>query len=365
VQTDALSVVDYSEQQWPLLRAFWLRVYGPRYALGLNRGLFEWQFGAGAGGVEARSLGGDGYHLKLALDDGQVVGTLGYIPTETVVRGHAVRGGWLANWIVAPELGNAGVGRQLMQSVLAELHAVVNVGISDAGQRQFARLGWHDLGTLARWVQALDPEGADTLLPEDATGTWPSVPVRARASGFSCRETREFGNDATRLWDDVWGAGGAGARRSAGMLNWRYAKHPTFRYEMVELREGTSLQGFAVYRIEQVTQPSVRIGRIVELVATDRAVADLIAAVSEHARSRGIVLLDFFCASRRLDAALLAQGFGRGDMGRALDIPYRFQPVDRRRGGIACVVHVDGGDMPRACDDWYVTKGDSDQDRPN
>jgi len=303
--------------------------------------------------------------MKLAMDDERVVGCLGYMPTEVVVCGKPLRGAWLANWMVAPEHARLGLGPLLLREVLREVDAVVNVGISDDARALLARMGWLDLGLLSRWVRALNASGADALLAPEARGQWPAAVGDPAPDEFDIRQVQEFGEESTALWDELWGAHHAGTRRSAALLNWRYAAHPTFRYELLELRQANALAGFGVYRLEHVADPNARVGRIVELVARPVAAAPLIAAVCAHAAAREVVMLDFFCSSRRLDADLQAQGFQPGDSGRAAFMPYLFQPIDRRRPGIACMIHAANIDALPERDDWYATKGDADQDRPN
>jgi hypothetical protein len=91
----------------------------------------------------------------------------------------------------------------------------------------------------------------------------------------------------------------------------------------------------------------------------------LLEAVLEDARSQGVAVMDFFCASQRLSTVMTRHGFLPGESEPAARIPMLFQPVDRRRSGIRFMVSL--GSIPEAAEvqDWYVTKSDGDQDRPN
>src|SRR2546423_14773576 len=95
------------------------------------------------------------------------------------------------------------------------------------------------------------------------------------------------------------GGGAAAPRRSAEFLNWRYVAHPVFTYRLLEARLDRELRGLAVYRVEQVRDMPVKVGRIVEIVAEKDMEGPVLGALLADARSQGVAALDFFCASRR------------------------------------------------------------------
>ena len=133
---------------------------------------------------------------------------------------------------------------------------------------------------------------------------------------------------------------------------------------MLEANREDSLEGVAVYRIEQVKDLPVRIARIVELIASPEASEPLIDAVVERARQAGAAALDFFCSSRRVADAFLKRGFLLGTESPASEIPMLFQPVDRSRTGVLFLAHV-RADPGGPSADLYVTTADGDQDRPS
>ena len=113
----------------------------------------------------------------------------------------------------------------------------------------------------------------------------------------------------------------------------------------------------------------MRVGRLVELILDVEHPSEvdgcLLNAVLDDARSQGVAVMDFFCASQRMSQVMTRHGFLPGQSEPASRIPMLFQPVDRRRSGIRFMVNL--GNVPEAAEvqDWYVTKSDGDQDRPN
>jgi hypothetical protein len=225
-------------------------------------------------------------------------------------------------------------------------------------------MGFTDYGELARYTKVLNPEAAAALtedrrppkVSEAASATPP------RGSHVSIARVERFSEDVTALWDSVNGVSGAGTRRSAAFLNWRYADHPVFDYTLLEARGDGHLIGAGVYRVETVQGTTLRIMRLVEFLARPLAGGALIDALLEDARMHSVVFVDFFC-SRTNISALTERGFVCG--GEHTILPILFQPIDHRRKGIPFMAHVGKfTDAPRV-HQWYVTKGDGDQDRPN
>jgi hypothetical protein len=221
-------------------------------------------------------------------------------------------------------------------------------------------MGWIDFGDLPRWVRVLDREAAGRLT-EAGTIDWPE-PASAGV-GDGVERIDRFDDDATALWDRIYG-GGAGTRRSAAFLNWRYTSHPTFQYRLFERRQGGTLRGLAVYRIEQV-QDLARVGRITELVSDPDHIGSLLDGVADDARDNDVAMLDLFCSSPGLGAAMTANGFQAGDTPAARALPMLFQPIDRSRSGILFMAHVRKCVDTSSLEEWYVTSADGDQDRPN
>jgi hypothetical protein len=353
-----VSFVDCSADLLPSLREFLARVYRPGYILCRDERLFNWQFG------EATNGDGSAYHLKLALLDDQTVGCLGYVPVDVSLRGRIVPGVWLINWMVDPLQRQLGLGPLLMREVTGEFVVALNVGPNKDARDILSRMGWTDFGELARYVCVLDVQAAGKLT---RTGKlqWPAVAARLE-KGHPVITTlvTSFGDDATQLWEAVWGRS-AGTYRSAEFLNRRYAEHPTFKYRLHELRQKGRLRGLAVLRVEQVKDVSIRVGRILEFVSFPDVEEYLLQGVLDDALSQGVAVVDFFCSSRSMSEVMTQHGFLPGEDEAAAQLPTLFQPIDWKRQSIPFMAYLRNAPDALEVNDWYVTKGDGDQDRPN
>jgi GNAT superfamily N-acetyltransferase len=355
----ALRFAECRTEDLPALRAFWARAYRPGYLLRENHSLFRWQFGSRV------SADGDSYHVKLAMMDGEVVGCLGYIPVEVTLAGRVVPGAWLANWMVDPDRRQLGLGPLLMREVTRQFDVTLNLGPNQDARTVLAKMGWSYVGALTRYLHMLDVEAA-AALTESGRLDWPATRGgKGHQPGIAVRLVSAFDEEATRLWDRLAPTLGAGTRRSADYLNWRYIHHPLWTYGCFEARTGSRLSGFAVYHVEPVRDRALTVGRLVELVAEPDAASALLGAVLEDARTQGVALVDFFSSSPQMAPALLAHDFLSGEEAPVAQIPLLFQPVDRQRVAIHFMAQLARVSGTASLASWYVTKSDADQDRPN
>jgi hypothetical protein len=119
-----------------------------------------------------------------------------------------------------------------------------------------------------------------------------------------------------------------------------------------------------VFHEERERSTGQMIIRLVDFLARGVAQDMLIGALVQTARSRGAAFIDFYCSLDCYDAALTRAGFfneADHDDGR---IAALFQPLDFRKTTIRALASPLSA-KPTTARDWYLTKADSDQDRPN
>jgi GNAT superfamily N-acetyltransferase len=265
--------------------------------------------------------------VLVAEEEGRLVAMLGWIEFEACVREERVRGGWMTNWLVVPEARGRGLGLALVEHVLgSEYDFVGALGANSATLHVLGGAGFAEV-VMHRWARLFDRTKLCELL---GGRDWREAPPPAAPDG----------------------EGFLGACRDARFLDWRYRRHPRFRYELVE-----DASGFAAYRIEQVAGSDARIMRITDI----RGGESLARALVEAAKREGVVFADFYCTSRRFGRPLAEAGFGAAD-----GLPGRFQPLDfSDRPLVSCFWAAPRLGEGLFGDDLYVTRADSDLDRPN
>jgi hypothetical protein len=353
-----LTFIECGDQHLGAVREFFSRVYRSDYVLATDETLLRWQFG----GMHAPR---GPYHIKLAVVDDRIAACLGYIPADVDVYGRSVRGAWTANWIVDPASRQMALGPRLMNDLVRQHEVTLVAGASSHALAILPRLGFTNFGELLRYICVIDPDGVAAL-----TGTAPSAWRRYTRSKTKCQESDPivrvdlFDEPVERVWDSVWAGRGAGTRRSAAFLNWRYTTHPRFNYRLFVAGPSDRPTGFAVYRVEAVAGTTLRMGRVLEFVGEPGADDALLGALILDAESERVVALDYFCSSARPAIALARRGW-LPESALPGPVPVLLQPVAPGRRAIPFLGHVRKAHAAADIQGWYVTKGDGDQDRPN
>jgi hypothetical protein len=286
--------------------------------------------------------------VLVAEEEGRLLGMLGFIEFDACVGGERVRGGWMTNWLIVPEARGRRLGVELVEAALGSQYELIGALAANSatehilGGYGFAARGMH------RWVRVFDVDALHVLLegrpvPDAAWAAW----------GQTQRLSTESGSEPQTSTVPVLGVA---ACRDAAFLQWRYAEHPVFRYEV--LRDSS---GFAAYRIEQVRDSDVSVMRIVDFAGG----SGLAAAVADAAQAAGVAFADFSCTSDPFGRPLESAGFEREDRLPA-ELPGRFQPLDfSDRAIVSCFWAAPRLAVDFGADDVYVTRADSDLDRPS
>ena len=307
----------------PELQAFVDEHWRRGHVLARDAELLRWQ--------HRRRSEPDRLSVLVAEDDGRLVAMLGWIEFDACVGDERVRGGWMTNWLVVPEARGRGLGLALVERALEAEYELVGALAANAATRHvLGGRGFAEAG-MFRWVRVFDADALRELLGG-----------RELPKAEAPAEARE-------------GTGFVGACRDGEFVRRRYREHPRFRYEVLESG------GLAAYRLETVAGSSAQVMRIVDFLGGEA----LAARLAEAAASAGAVFADFSCTSVRFGAPLEAAGFEREDRLPAA-LPGRFQPLDfSDRPIVSCFWAAPRLAVDFAGGDLYVTRADSDLDRPN
>jgi hypothetical protein len=320
---------------WPLerlgeLQAFIDERWRRGHVLARDAGLLRWQ--------HRRRRDPERLSILVAARDDRILGMLGLVEFDACADGQRFDGGWMTTWLVVPEARGRRLGLALVDRVLGSEYAFVGALDANAATRHvLGRSGFASVPML-RWIRVLDREALQRLLAMGGPSTVPWAPPASPPPAF----------DANPSF--------VGGCRDEAFLRRRYEEHPSFEYEV--MRRG---DGLAVSRVETVAGSSFRVLRIVDFLGPDALAEEAVDA----ARRAGVVFADFSCTSGRFGAPLERTGFTREDrLPEAL--PARFQPLELSHRPVVSCFWAEprlGIDLGRP--DLYVTRADSDLDRPN
>ena len=358
-----VQILEPSYKQGPLLREFYGRVYRADHPLTNEEFLVWWLH-------KNPFYRGEGFSCKIAVVDGQIIGHYGYLPVSVVsgdVRYQAV---WGCNLVVDERYRGQGIASLLVDGITEDMDMGVDIGASPVGEKILVKRGWVHLGSLTRYAGVLDFRGSRPLIPETLfTEQAPvEIPHFGNSPLVSVKKISGFGEAHNLFWDrGCKNLGCTATDRTARFLNWRYTNHPLFRYWLYEARSGSELLGFAVMRLERVSEYEVYVARIVEFFCFGEARFPLLARLVSDARVHGAVLIDFFCAFREYDDLFNRFGFfGPPTSDQCARLFNPFVPVKHPISFNVCNRKKKLNEaFGSSATHWYVTSGDSDQDRPN
>jgi hypothetical protein len=325
---------------------------------------FTWQY------EDAAQLAGtDDNGVLIAVEADEILGMAAGGKVRIYAEGNTVTGVWQQEWYA--DTSRFGVGLFLMMEQMRR-----NEFVGAAGQNYQAAsvnsrirpMVWFDLQRLFFPIDA-DATFDLLLAKSDHSRQFLSAQRAAKpASGSDVRAVARFDGAYDHAWrrfrEDVLIC----ADRSSAYMNWRYVDHPRFSYDCVTVSTPHG-DVYFVWRDEPVRERGASVARICEVIGSGSAIVDGFADFLQVLEGRGVAFADFFCSHAPTIAALTEAGMRSVITTSDFDLPRLFQPLanDARKRINFYYTFADAV-RPRdihAFHRTYITKGDSNQDRPN
>jgi len=344
-----VEIVQYDpDQHHRMLRDFLLVTYpNPDYVMHSVRFL-RWQYFD-----NPTNCSGE-YTLKVVINKRKIIGQLGIIPINILEKtGLIFCGAYPVNLMVLSGAQSFGLGALLMRHLLQSTPYIVNLGSSVEGLRLCSSLGMHDKGCLTRFIRVIDSECARTL---HSNGIFDVTDCSRSKSGSNCTISSVLPSDLCLKAMPT-----NAVIRDVSYLKWRYADHPTFKYLFAY---PSTLDAVLVFRLEDVMDMQFKVCRIVDFIGAPQDMECLLGTVVDHAERCGAVLCDFYCSlPEKFSQILNTAGFIQENPDSVANFASLFQPLSFHKTRIRFL--LGGKAFKSATQDFYLTKGDSDQDRPN
>ena len=305
-------------------------------------------------------------------DASDVIAFTGAIPVQLKIDNDATTVPWLVDTMVLESCRSLGLGPEIMIQANAELPFALSLGQTKEMRTILDRLGWRQIAPFQTYVYPLRPyrmlkDKFNPLLIGPAGAGMQMrqyvkrlqikrqiLPLDARPISVS----DGFDQRHDRLWDAVKDQYGCAVVRDASYLNWKYVKQPGQNFIRLELLSDGHLKGVAVLMLRDPGPHSPYLYRrafVVDLVVpvADRNVLlgalDAIRSQCAELEADSIV---FEVINSPIESALADYGFIRRDPERYLWLYMNKTFSDEFRKSAL------------DADNWLVTKGDSDIDRP-
>lgn len=305
-------------------------------------------------------------------DQNKVIGLLGVMTYTFNQYGKKGKAYSLTNWIVEEQYRHTGAGLQLIQYVLdLKPEMVLSLGVGEGAAPIYKLMRWEMNMDVPRWIGLQKKEEVvDALLDSNSHAIRYYNEIHEVLTARKAKRIQALDDE---LWNEfywnIFAKDTIGIARDAAFLNWRYFNHPTFDYIALAVKDGEQYEGLAIVRIEEVTGGS-KIGRIVEMMYSTQDSAVALANAIVHL-DESVLFYDFYSFSTVSTWGLEAVGFKRVYKTEEdpFVLPTRFQPVDLEITSMISAIYLTERSKEKfnvALDQqWYITKGDADQDRPN
>jgi GNAT superfamily N-acetyltransferase len=351
-------VVEYQrERHEPALKRFTAKVLGDEIAERRQRVIATYY---------ERMPGRERQPLRHVLMDGDVVaGTLGYMPTEFLVKGERVEARYTHDLLVDPEYRGAGLGKLIVAHAYG-LNDFFPGGMWMTGQchKIHQQVGFDDVATLVTYTAVMDPASfaarrGFSPLKSLATRTGLSatrwLALRRAHSLLSSAQNslavvKEMDPVHDAAWLDLAKSYGITRVRDAAYLNWKYAGHPRLSYRMIVATRNGSPRGFLVWRPAPEGASETRAVIADFLVAKDdtRTLQEMAARVLVDATTAKIDAIAVISTQAFAVAALQKLGFVAGG--------------SRNSWVVAHWREVFPPEWLTDLERWHVCMGDSDGD---
>ena len=355
-------IADIRIEDLPAVRAFMDRAYKPDDVTCLDD-YFRWQFRRCG---DEQGVSGD--RTLMAVVGGRVVGICLVPEYDVAMSGQIVRGGWIHHWFTEP--GHGPIGLAMLKRLLGGLRFFGGAGISSQGVAAM-RLACPALVVfdLVRLYAVFDADATFDLVFDRGPGTRTYLRSLRLPASRSARVDRveAFDDRYECVWDAVRTNFLFATHRTAKYMNWRYFAHPYFTYKAVCC---CGIQGevYYVWREERIHGRDRVVVRLCDVIGPLAAIEETFASAYDAMSESKPLFVDFYCSNADVVSGLVAGGMQPAVTRSDFDLPRLFQPLERdSMKTLHFYYQVSPLDVPghTAFTRSYITKSDSNQDRPN
>jgi|SRR3990172_787209 len=345
------------EIHFSLHEDFIKKSYGRDDYILLSKKFLKWQF------LDNPFNNSGSYTLKLFVKEGAILGQIGFIPVRLSLPGNKIADAcYPVNLIVNPDFRELGIGFFLLKDIMKDFQFIINPGSSSNGEKLCKGLGMKTLGFLKRYVYIVSEKKARLIFNGKAEAFDKLKIVKHKRIPSKIINQPDFDLPS----EDIFKVFGINyfpyhIVRNRDFLTWRYLRHPFFDYKFFFSDDH---KGLLIYREEIEPNLGIKIWRIVEMLAPMDSCRMIIDQLIDLAFSAEVTMVDFICSFKTYDNVLKSKGFLSDESDIVKGLAYLFQPLDFRKTGIRLIISYKE-ELEHNMDQWYITKGDSDQDRPN
>ena len=297
-----------------------------------------------------------------------VVGFTGAIAVTAQLGPKEVNTAWCVDTMVLESCRKVGLGPNIMIQVKKDLPFSLSLGQTKEMRMIMEKLGWQEVAPFQTYVYPINPQQIlqGKLNPILAFPVGSGMQIRQYAKRLQSKSVirplelksiSRFEGRHDALWLDVKKHYPCAVVRDASYLNWKYVEQPGQEFIRLELLENNNVVAVAVLMLREPGPKSAYLYRrsfIVDLIVRPDD-EGLVMSVLDRIRGKCVELevdsLIFELVNPKLEALIEKFGFLKRE-------PTRFFwlcPEAQDEANLSLTMNPDN---------WLITKGDSDVDRP-
>ncbi|MCP4111796.1 MAG: SDR family NAD(P)-dependent oxidoreductase [Desulfobacteraceae bacterium] len=299
-------------------------------------------------------------------DSGSVVGFTGAIPVQVKLGNVERTTAWCVDTMVLESYRHKGIGPAIMLQVKTDMPFTLSLGQTEEMQSIIERLGWHKVSALQTYVYPLNPHQVlKGKLNPMLTGTAGAgiqalqfskrLLAKGKFQSLEIKEPDMFDERHDRLWNSVKDHYNCAVKRDSSYLNWKYVTQPGQKFIRLEMQKNGETAAIAILMIREPHSPYLyRRAFIVDLVvepSDKNLVLSVLECIRQKCMKLGIDSIVFELINSDIEAVLESYGFMKREPER-----YFWICLDPEKDSLDNTV------LSR--NNWLITKGDSDIDRP-
>jgi len=293
-------------------------------------------------------------------DDGQILGHQAAIPVLLKVGDAYYRSSWAIDLIVDPRFHNKGIGYLLTRELNKSTAVTMALGISDAAYSMYKKNGWIDMGHVPTFFKILNAKplvkkrlrfpvvsGILSILINICLKLRDALLIKKVGNHVQIDQIDHFDKHFDELWERVSDRFSLIARRDTKYLNWKYVYQPGTNHTIFQMRQGDEISGYIVLKIRHEDNKSV--GYIIDFLEAQEQLTPLMKKAVHYFRKEKVNIIWCCVLNKRIEALMKKFGFFRREFNRLM-IKVNNPKLELK--------------VPRKKDDWFITYGDSDGNRP-
>jgi GNAT superfamily N-acetyltransferase len=347
------NIIRVSKKNEPELNVFYSNAYSENHILN-NKIHHDWQF--------LENPYNDFPHKSiLIIKDNQIKSHLGIQQVKIKIFNYEIKAAWHMSFFTLEEHRGKGFGEELILQEKNRFDITLVLNGSEGTKVIYEKNDGMYFGDLNRYIAILNKKRIEQFLEQEI------LLDEINDEEVDEEFTREVLLDETyeNFWNEVKNRYPITVKREREYLLWRFIEHPLINYHFMVLREKEKIVGYAVIHFE-TNNNEIKAARIVDLIVLEEFEEKILNSIVNYCKPF-VDFVDYYSTGSFHKENLLKTRFFIEN--RKIKFPSVFQPVDNSRSSKINFFFRLNGKIDEKdvfdLENWYIVKGDSDQDRIN